>query len=180
MSPLDRKNDQVPIHHIVGTIVSGGQAGADRAALDWVMKSGHRHGGWCPKGRSAEDGVIDAKYLLKETESAGYRQRTRFNVTDSDGTLIVNLGQRDGGSRATRQVAEKLGRPVLVAQMDFGLAEDLVLQVIEWVRAHHIITLNVAGPRESKRPGIYRLTWDLLEAVAIVTAQQSREHDDQD
>lgn len=79
-------------------IVSGGQSGADRAALDWAIQNDLPHGGWCPKGRIAEDGRIDSRYTLRETDSEGYRQRTRQNVVDSDGTLILNTGELSDGS----------------------------------------------------------------------------------
>jgi hypothetical protein len=78
-------------------IVSGGQAGVDRAALDWAIARGIPHGGWCPAGRIAEDGMIPERYQLRETASPGYRERTRRNVEDSDGTLILNLGELDAG-----------------------------------------------------------------------------------
>jgi hypothetical protein len=80
-------------------IVSGGQTGADRAALDWAINAGLEHGGWCPKGRKAEDGVIRPQYVLKESSSANYVQRTEWNVRDSDGTVIFSLAEHlSGGS----------------------------------------------------------------------------------
>jgi Circularly permutated YpsA SLOG family len=83
-------------------IVSGGQTGADRAGLDWAIKNGIQHGGWCPKGRRAEDGPIDAKYQLQETPSSNYPQRTEWNVRDSDGTMIFSIGEYlTGGSLKT-------------------------------------------------------------------------------
>lgn len=122
----------------VAKIVSGGQAGVDRAALDWAIMRGLPHGGWCPKGRTAEDGVIDSRYILQETESAGYRQRTRQNVVDSDGTLILNLGELSDGTLATQRFAERFGKPYLVVQLESG-ADDL-RQVLEWLQSHHIAT----------------------------------------
>jgi len=86
-------------------------------------------------------------------------------VEDSDGTLIVNLGELDGGSLATQAFAQKIGKPYLVVQLDFGVSAEITATVIAWLHEHTIKTLNVAGPRESKRPGIYRLTGDLLEAL---------------
>ncbi|MCX7173435.1 MAG: putative molybdenum carrier protein [Proteobacteria bacterium] len=88
---------------IVTKIVSGGQTGVDRAALDWAVQQGIPHGGWCPKGRIAEDGAIDSRYELQETNSAKYPQRTKQNIIDSDGTLILNSGELDGGSLETRE-----------------------------------------------------------------------------
>lgn len=150
--------------HIVERIISGGQAGADRATLDWAIQQGLPHGGWCPKGRIAEDGVLDSRYALQETGSAGYRQRTRQNVVDSDGTLILNIGELDGGTMETMRLAERFKRPCLVVQLD--IESDGSQQVKEWIRANGIAVLNVAGPRESKRPGIYRLALSFLNQVA--------------
>lgn len=146
-------------------IVSGGQTGADRGALDFAIKHGYIHGGWAPHGRLAEDGVIPAKYQLTEMAEGGYRQRTRRNVVDSDATLIVNLGELDGGTLATQLFAEKSGKPFLVVQADSGISEKMVDSVIAWLLQHDVKILNVAGPRESKRPGICRLTSEMLTAV---------------
>ena len=150
-------------------IISGGQTGADRAALDWAIAHRFEHGGWCPRGRKAEDGPIAPTYELQETESADYAVRTRKNVEDSDGTLIVNLGEVDGGTLKTLRIAEKLGKPVHVVQLGvwplrfskraFG---DLAHQTNVWMHKHRIRTLNVAGPRESKRPGIYKAAYRIL------------------
>ena len=149
-------------------IVSGGQTGADRGALDFAIKHGYIHGGWAPQGRLAEDGVIPAKYQLTEMAEGGYRQRTRRNVVDSDATLIVNLGELDGGTLATQVFAEKSGKPCLVVQADPGISEGMVDSVLAWLRQHDVKILNVAGPRESKRPGICRLTSEMLTAVDSV------------
>lgn len=146
-------------------IVSGGQTGADRGALDFAIKHGYTHGGWAPRGREAEDGLVPLKYQLVELADGGYRQRTRRNVEDSDGTLIVNLGELDGGTLATQIFAERMGKPYLVVQFDAGATADAAASVLAWLHKHAIKTLNVAGPRESKRPGIYRLTGELLQAV---------------
>lgn len=153
------------------TIISGGQTGVDRAALDFAIAHGIPHGGWCPLGRRAEDGVLDPRYRLRETESKNYRQRTRRNVADSDATLILNLGELADGSLATRQLAEHAGKPVYVAALD---ADDLaaeVTRVSEWLTAHPVAVLNVAGPRESKRPGIYRKALAFLQAVRALPAK---------
>ena len=144
-------------------IISGGQTGADRAALDFAIASDYSHGGWAPQGREAEDGRIPLKYQLTELPAGGYRQRTRRNVEDSDGTLIVNLGELDGGTLATKVFAEKAGKLCFIAQVDDGVTAEMAADVLAWLRTHDIKTLNVAGPRESKRPGIYWLTLDLLE-----------------
>jgi hypothetical protein len=146
-------------------IVSGGQTGADRAALDWAMRHGLPHGGWCPSGRIAEDGVIPERYRLSETESAGYRQRTRRNIEDSDGTLMVNFGPLDGGTLTTAGIVRSLAKPLILIQLDMLSADTAAARLAAWLGAERIGTLNVAGPRESKRPGIYRATVDLLERI---------------
>jgi hypothetical protein len=148
-------------HHIV----SGGQTGADRGALDFAIEHGYTHGGWAPNGREAEDGTIARKYQLLELDLGGYRQRTRRNVQDSDGTLIINRDELDGGTLATQVFAQRLKKPFLVVQLDHGVSAKVVTSVIEWIQRHDIKTLNVAGPRESKRPGIYCLTRELLIAL---------------
>ena len=150
---------------ILQRIVSGGQAGADRAALDWAIAAGIPYRGWVPEGRMAEDGRIPDCYQLQELPNAGYRQRTRQNVLDSDGTLIVNQGELDGGSLQTQQFAGLHGKPCLVIQADNEMLLESAEQILAWLRTNQIKTLNVAGPRESKRPGIYRSTLDLLHAL---------------
>ena len=151
---------------VVTRIVSGGQTGADRAALDWAIDNGIEHGGWCPAGRRAEDGVIDARYALTELASRDYLQRTRRNVEDSDGTLILNLGELEGGTLATLKFAERLKRPVLVIQADATPTQACVRDVARWLRDRDIRTLNVAGPRESKRPGTYAAVSAFLDRLA--------------
>lgn len=101
-------------------------------------------------------------YQLTEMPDGGYRQRTKRNVADSDGTLIINIGLLDGGTWATQVFAKKLRRPCFVAQLDKGSLQSIAVLSIDWLQAHGITTLNVAGPRESKRPGIYRLTREFL------------------
>jgi hypothetical protein len=95
----------------------------------------------------------------------GYRARTRRNVEDSDGTLIVNLGELDGGTWETLVFAQELGKPHQVVQLDLGVSAETVEGIVAWLRRHDVKTLNMAGPRESKRPGIQRLTVELLKAA---------------
>ena len=155
-----------PRTQLVPRIVSGGQTGADRAALDWAIRNGVPHGGWCPRGRTAEDGVLPAKYELREAESPDYRWRTRQNVTDSDATLILNIEALDGGTLETAKFAKSFGKPHLILQLDCGVRNEDVQQLLDWLQRESIGTLNIAGPRESKRPGIYALTCELLDRAA--------------
>ena len=135
------------------------------ATICIAIEYGYPRGGWAPQGREAEDGCIPLKYQLTGLPDGGYRQRTRRNVEDSDGTLIVNMGELDGGTLATKIFAEKAGKPYYVAQVDDEATDEMAASVLAWLRAHHIKTLNVAEPRESKRPGIYQQTTALLQAV---------------
>jgi hypothetical protein len=150
---------------MVKKIISGGQTGADQAALDVAIKSGISHGGWIPKGRLTETGVLDDKYHLKEMETANYNKRTEQNVIDSDGTLIISHGKLTGGSEYTRDVALGHGRPWL--HIDLNQTESLqaAKQIKYWLVEYEVEVLNVAGPRASKDPAIYRSTTDILERV---------------
>jgi len=132
-------------------VISGGQTGVDRAALDAAKSLAVPCGGWCPNGRRAEDGEIDERYSLQETPSAEYVQRTHWNIRDSDGTLILNQGELTSGTLETYKYALLTGKPVLLQDIS-RLRPD---QVSRWVEENAISVLNVAGPRESKSPGIY-------------------------
>lgn len=135
------------------TVVSGGQTGVDRAALDVALELGFPVGGWCPKGRLAEDGAIDCRYSLRETKSTNYAERTRKNVIDSDGTLILAEGELTGGTALTEQFTSQYGKPCFVVDIsqvpDYGAVK-------RWIVDNHIKVLNVAGPRESTMPGIWQ------------------------
>lgn len=150
-------------------VVSGGQTGADRAALDWAIAHGVPHGGWCPKGRRAEDGPLDARYRLVETERESYRSRTVRNVRDSDATLILNLGELEGGSLETMRIAQRRGKPVRALQLDAPPTDAELLELREWLRANTVARLNVAGPRESKRPGVYQAARAMLERLLSIS-----------
>lgn len=150
------------------TIVSGGQTGADRAGLDFAIARGLPHGGWCPSGRRAEDGPLDERYQMRETEGEGYRQRTKRNVADSDATLIFNTGELSDGSLATLRLAERAGKPVRVVALDSDELETDAGHMRDWLAANHVAVLNIAGPRESKRPGIYQQTLDFLALCDLI------------
>lgn len=128
-------------------IVSGGQTGADRSALDWALDHGVEHGGWCPPGRLAEDGAVSTRYMLDEMLHGGYLERTRANVRDSDATLIITLASDlSGGSKETARFATELRKPWLHVHP----AMDWKVALGQWVRPRGIVVLNVAGPRASK------------------------------
>jgi len=150
-------------HACVKRIVSGGQTGVDRAALDVAIELGLPHGGWCPRGRRAEDGPIPARYRLQETESAAYHVRTERNVIDSDATLVLTRGEPVGGTALTVRLANQHGRPLLV--VDLARQPLDVATVRTWISNSSAGVLNVAGPRESQQPDIGRQAAEFLGSV---------------
>lgn len=146
-------------------IISGGQTGADRAAVDFAVEYGIDYGGWVPEGRKAEDGPVPMHYNLVELPGGDYADRTVKNVLEADGTLIVSHGDLTGGSLLTRAAAEKHGKPVFHVDMARLIAFDAAIDIHEWTDANGIDVLNVAGPRESKDPRIYKTTRNVLETM---------------
>jgi hypothetical protein len=143
-------------------IVSGGQTGVDRAALDAALDLGLPCGGWCPRGRRAEDGPIPDRYLLAETPTDEYPQRTEWNVRDSDGTLILTRGAPDRGTALTARLAARLRKPCLEVDLNDPPSPAAVRA---WAQAHEVWVLNVAGPRESHAPGIHGQAVQFLREV---------------
>jgi hypothetical protein len=143
-------------------IVSGGQTGVDRAALDVALESGIPCGGWCPKGRRAEDGPVDPSYSLRETTTASYEERTERNVLDSDGTLVLRGQQLSPGTEFTIELAARHGKPCLVIQL---CNQPDAAMVRRWAKVQGIRVLNVAGPRASQSPGIYERAVTFLREV---------------
>lgn len=166
----------------IAKIISGGQTGVDRAALDAAIEMGIPHGGWCPRGRRSENGIIPTRYHLKEIEGIEYSERTRRNIIESDATLILTSGPLQGGTLLSFNLCKKLSRPVLVVQLTLqplihsnSSHSDAVLVPIhstnadstvpshpqklpEWLAKFRVRVLNVAGPRASKSPEIYQLS----------------------
>ncbi len=150
---------------LIKKIVSGGQTGADQAALDAAIMVNLAHGGWIPKGRKTEAGVLPGRYNLSEMDSTDYKARTRQNVVDSDGTLIFSHGPLTGGSLLTKKLAVDYGRPCFHGDCDV-LSEDKMLDNIEkWLRENSIEVLNVAGPRASGDPSIYEVVRRLVSRL---------------
>ncbi len=146
-------------------ILSGGQTGVDRAALDYALQQGVPCSGWCPKGRRAEDGSIPEVYPLIETTTAEYPERTGMNIRHSDGTLIITRNRFfDRGTVLTQQLCEQHGKPYLVIDLSQS-HKPQIGQLEAWIRSAKIHTLNIAGPRESALPGIYQETMLFLEEV---------------
>jgi|SRR5688572_24906022 hypothetical protein len=134
-------------------IVSGGQTGVDRGALEAALDAGFSCGGWCPQGRMAEDGAIAERFPLAELAGAGYEERTLQNVLDSDGTLILYSGTLEGGTRQTMLRCQARRKPCKLVDTARLSAEDAAREVAAFVESNGISVLNVAGPRASKWPG---------------------------
>jgi hypothetical protein len=143
-------------------IISGGQTGADRAALDVALKFKIPCGGWCPADRRAEDRIISDRYPPKPLANAGYRQRTRQNVLDSDGTVVLSFGLLTGGSKATAGECYRFKKPCLVIEAKITTAGEAAILLAVFLLRHRIHILNVAGPRASGQPGIYAFVFDVL------------------
>jgi len=152
-------------------IISGGQTGVDRGALDVALELGIPCGGWCPKDRLSEDGPIAAKYPLDETPDIDYAQRTEWNVRDADGTLVLTRGQPTGGTALTIELATHLDKPCLLIDVTDRPSPNTVWQ---WADAHDIRVVNVAGPRESNAPGIYAQAVAFLKQVLLRSTPEGR------
>jgi hypothetical protein len=150
---------------MIKKIISGGQTGVDQAALDVAIKLAVAHGGWIPKGRLTESGPLPAKYSLMETLSSSYAERTEKNVQDADGTLIISRGLLTGGSEYTREMAIKHDRPWLHIDLSQMAAFQAAVAINQWILQNKIEILNVAGPRASKDPSVYKNASDILESA---------------
>lgn len=178
---------------MITKIISGGQTGADRGGLDAAIHCGWPHGGWCPKGRKAEDGVIPDEYHLTEMLSAEYLARTKANVIDSHATVIFSYGPLSGGSLQTATYAHHLEKPWHEVDLLRTIPKQAVMEIMMWLAGDEessyydeyvacppplSCVLNVAGSRESHAPGIqeavFRLMVDLLMKVNITSTPFTR------
>lgn len=148
---------------MIEKIISGGQTGADRAALDVAIKLGIPHGGWIPKGRITEEGPLPERYRMQEMPTESYSDRTEKNVIDSDGTLIICRGQPTGGSDYTREMALKHKKQLLHVDLNQTSSFDAASLISSWIKLYQIKTLNVAGPSASKDPNVYVDVFRILE-----------------
>ena len=163
--PRAAKPRRAPQPLPVQKIVSGGQTGVDRAALDFAIEHAIPHGGWCPRGRRAEDGELAPTYELKETPDVHYPQRTEWNVRDSDGTVIFTAARElTGGSKLTRELALAFGKPCLHLSRESD-ARTAPAKLREFLRRYSIKVLNVAGPRLSTEPAARAFATRVLESL---------------
>ena len=150
---------------MIKKIISGGQTGVDRAALDVAIELNIPHGGWIPMGRLTEDGPLPEEYQLKEMSEASYPKRTERNVMDSDGTLIISRGLPTGGTAYTIEMARKHEKPYILINPEERSEPDAPSIICSWIQKKGIEVLNVAGPRASEDSGIYRSTRNILEKI---------------
>jgi hypothetical protein len=160
---------------VVAKVVSGGQTGVDEAALRAALVLGIPHGGWCPRGRINEAGVISPQFCLTETPSAEFAQRTEWNVRDSDATLILSRVPRlQGGTKLTKKFAKAWNRPCYLVT---GERRDPSEKIRELLTQHPIRSLNIAGPRESEDPGIGSWAQDILLKALTIETSHSGKHE---
>ena len=134
---------------MIEKIISGGQTGVDRAALDFAIENQISHGGYCPKGRKAEDGIIPRRYQLIETVSPNYRQRTEKNLMESDGTLVLYQEPIIGGTYLTIQLCHEKMKPIHLIDLNRDQTRSILL-FEQWIENNHVYILNIAGPRQTK------------------------------
>jgi hypothetical protein len=145
-------------------IISGGQTGADQAALDAAIAVGLDYGGAIPRGRKTEAGPLPAKYRrMTELKSPLYRVRTRQNVLNTDGTLIFTYGLPTGGTGLTVRLAQQHDKPFLL--VDLETSASAAALILAWLKKVNPVILNVAGPRESEHPGTYQKVFSILQKV---------------
>ena len=153
---------------MIEKIISGGQTGADQAALDASIKLGIPHGGWIPKGRMTENGPLPDKYDLIEMPTKSYPDRTKKNIKESDGTLILSHGRLTGGSEYTRKWAVKYSKPMAHINLSSVTPFDAAVLINNWIVEYDIKMINIAGPRASKDSKIYQSTLDIIESVLFL------------
>jgi hypothetical protein len=155
---------------MIRKIISGGQTGADQGGLDFALDHGIEAGGWCPKGRLCEKGIIPARYPVAEVVEDDYNLRTKLNVRDSDGTLIIiRDGFMEEGTHLTIEYCKELSKPQFLVDLKgmSGQLESVYSAITGWIDKNQVSVLNVAGNRESKSPGIQEGTAELLYQVLL-------------
>ena len=159
---------------MIKKVISGGQTGVDHGALDATIKYSFPHGGWIPKGRRTEYGILPEQYKLKEMPSTSYPKRTEQNIMDSDGTVIISHGVLTGGSKLTYELAKKHKRPYLHINLNETPAFLASSEINAWINENNIEILNVAGSRASKDTQIYEDTKYVIQGVILLQLVNAR------
>jgi hypothetical protein len=159
---------------MIQKIISGGQTGADRAALDVAIKLDIPHGGWIPNGRKTEKGPLPDKYQLQELPTNSYEARTERNVQDADGTLIIARGKLTGGSDYTRQITLKRKKQLLGIDLNLIGHYDAASLIVSWIKLQRVQVLNVAGPRKSEDTQIYADVVRILNQVIKILSDEDK------
>jgi putative molybdenum carrier protein len=156
-------------------IISGGQTGVDRAALDVALRYQIECGGWCPAGRLDEFGRIPDQYPVQELEHGGFTERTLQNVKDSDGTVIIYPGKLSGGTDQTVRFCVEQQRPHRLMDASKISIDEAARLIADFVRNHKIEILNVAGPRQSEWPEGYGYAFRAVDVfVRLVTSESKK------
>lgn len=171
--PVNNDAEDRRAKRYLAKVISGGQTGVDRAGLDAAIYAGIPVGGYCPAGRCADDGIIPSKYPLVETASRKYPVRTRMNVEEADGTLILISGSTDRGTELTGSLAKQKRKPLLIINLEAPPVEN---SVSNWIRMNSIHILNIAGPRESSSPGICMSAFNYLRQLFELLKSENVPH----
>ncbi len=153
-------------------VITGGQTGVDRGALDAALELNIQCGGWCPEGRLAEDGPIPDQYPLQELAGGDYRDRTRKNVVDSDGSAIIYFGEIEGGTESTLDDCVQLAKPYQLVDGSGMQPGQAAKQIAEFVRERGVHTLNIAGPRASKIEKGHKYAFDTVRILVELLSQK--------
>ena len=159
---------------MIEKIISGGQTGADRGAIDAAIKYSFPYGGWIPKGQLTENGTLPDEYKLKEMPTKNYPARTEKNVLASDGTVIITHGKLTGGSALTKKLAKKHKRPYLHINLNETPTFLASSKINALINENNIEVLNVAGSRASKDPQIYEDTKYIIQGVILLQLVNAR------
>jgi hypothetical protein len=167
----DQRNSTESLRNRI-KVVTGGQTGVDRGALDAALDLNIQCGGWCPEGRLAEDGVIPEQYPLEELVGGDYRDRTRKNVVDSDGSAIIYFGEIEGGTECTLDDCVQLAKPYQLIDGSGMQPGQAAKQIAEFVRERNVQTLNIAGPRASKIEKGHKYAFDTVRMLVELLSQK--------
>lgn len=159
----------------ISSIISGGQTGADRAALDAALDLHFPAGGYCPKGRLAEDGPLPPRYPIEEL-SGGYRARTRKNIQAADGTVVFYYREIEGGTALTVSLALKEKSPLKLIDIETVTAKTAIELIGAFCRKHDVAILNVAGPRASKCESIYSYVYEAVKGFLTASVPSGGAH----